>query len=252
MKKPLISIITPTYKSRDYIDHTIESVISQTYDNWELIVVDDASMDGIEDYIREKYNDSRIKVFVKNINEGAARARNYAIDNASGDFLAFLDSDDVWDKEKLSKQVNFMMNNNYAFTFTSYMIVDESNLEMNKEVRVPTKIDYEGFLRNTIIGTSTVILNRNLINNPYLVDVRQDHDSMTWLRIMRENNVQAFGLNEILTYYYKRSGSISHNKFKAAKVHWRNLRKFENLSFIKTCVVFIQYGFNAFKKHFSK
>lgn len=248
MNKPLVSIITPTYKSKDFILDTIQSVINQSYENWEMIIVDDASGDDIEGHIAEHINDVRIKVIVKDENEGAARARNLAIDMAQGEYIAFLDSDDTWDSEKLLIQVGLMLKNDWDFSFTSYRIINEDN--KRTVVEVPKTIDYEGFLRNTIIGTSTVILNRGKLNNVHLVDVRQDHDSMTWLRIMRENDIKAYGINQILTNYYKRSDSISSDKVKAAKKHWKNLRHFEQLSFIKTLNVFIQYSFRATVKHF--
>lgn len=247
-RNDLVSVITPTYKSKEFIMETIQSVINQTYTNWELIVIDDASNDQIEDYIYSKISDKRVKVITKDTNEGAARARNDAIKISSGRYLAFLDSDDVWEKNKLSEQIKFMKEQQYAFTFTSYRIVDQNSKKFI--VNVPQSIDYEGFLKNTIIGTSTVILDRDKINNCYLVDVRQDHDSMTWLRIMRENKIRAYGISTVLTNYYKRDTSISNDKLKAARVHWKNLRKYENLSFLRTSYVFFNYSLRAFIKHF--
>lgn len=247
--QPLVSIITPTYQSRDFILDTIKSVLNQSYQNWEMIIVDDASQDGIKEFIAEHVDDRRIKVFTKEINEGAARARNQGIDVAKGKYVAFLDSDDRWHPNKLLLQIQYMEEKKCEFSFTSYCMKKDTK---GKEtiINVPPSIDYEGFLRNTIIGTSTVILNREKINNVHLVDVRQDHDSMTWLRIMRENNIVAHGIDVALTTYYKRKGSISNNKLKAARKHWKNLREFERLSFLKTLNVFIQYSIRATIKHF--
>lgn len=246
--EPLVSVITPMYKSKEFILTTINSVLNQSYQNWELILVDDASGDNIKEFIHENIKDERVKIYEMERNGGPAKTRNLALDHAKGRFIAFLDSDDEWDKSKLDKQIRFMLENDYAFSFTAYDIIDENN--NIKTIEVPISIDYEGFLRDTIIGTSTVILDKSKINNVKLVDVRQDQDSVTWLRVMRENNIVAYGINESLTFYYKREGSVSHNKLKAARVHWRNLRKFERLGFLKTANVFIQYSFNAFKKHY--
>ncbi|MEJ6951731.1 glycosyltransferase family 2 protein [Natronospora cellulosivora (SeqCode)] len=241
----LVSIITPVYNSEKYIRDTINSVLSQTYTNWEMLIADDCSKDNTANVVKE-FDDSRIKYFKLENNSGAAIARNKALEQARGKYIAFLDSDDMWKPNKLERQLKFMVQRNIGFSFTGYEILRDKN---NKVIKVPKKLNYSGFMKNTIIGTLTVMLNKEIIGDVRLVNVKKDHDSMTWAKILRENNL-AYGLNESLAYYRKVEGSISNNKFRAVKNHWNNCRHIENLSIFKCLYYFIFYCLNAFKKHY--
>lgn len=241
----LVSIITPVYNSEKYIGDTIKSVLSQTHKNWEMIIADDCSTDETA-LVIQSFNDDRIKYLRMTENGGAAVARNKALEKAEGDFIAFLDADDMWKPEKLEKQLRFMKEKNIGFSFTSYEILKEMN---NKIIDVPKKLNYSQFMKNTIIGTLTVMINKNIVGDVRLVNVKKDHDSMTWAKILREGN-NAYGLNESLAYYRKVESSISNNKFNAAKTHWNNCREIEKLSLIKCSYYFFFYSFNALKKHF--
>lgn len=240
----LISIITPVYNSGKYIGDTIKSVLAQTYSNWEMLIADDCSKDNTEQVVKQ-FNDPRIKYFKLKSNSGAAVARNEALEKAQGKIIAFLDADDMWKPEKLEKQLKFMLDNNYGFTFSAYEILRE---EQNKVVNVPKSLNYSQFMKNTIIGTLTVMVNTEIVGEVRLVNVKKDHDSMTWAKLIREGNT-AYGLNESLAYYRKVVGSISNNKFKAAKTHWNNCRQIEKLSIPKCAYYFFFYALNALKKH---
>ncbi|WDL92129.1 glycosyltransferase family 2 protein [Bacillus sp. HNR-4] len=241
----LVSIITPVYNSEKYIGDTIKSVLSQTHENWEMFIVDDCSQDSTAEIISQ-FKDERIKYFKLNENAGAAVARNKALEKANGSFIAFLDADDMWKPDKLQKQLNFMVKNNIGFSFTGYEILKE---EENKVIKVPSQLNYSQFMKNTIIGTLTVMINVNIIGEVRLVNVKKDHDSMTWAKILRAGNL-AYGLDESLAYYRKVEGSISNDKFKAAKNHWNNCRNIEKLSLFKCLYYFFFYGVNAVKKHY--
>lgn len=241
----LISVITPVYNSEEYIDKTIKSVISQTYENWEMLIVDDCSIDKTSEVVKS-FREPRINYIKLQENVGAARARNVALDNARGRIIAFLDADDVWKSDKLEKQLKFANENKYGFTFTGYEILRENK---NKVVEIPEKLNYDQFMKNTIIGTLTVMLDRNIVGDVRLVDVKKDHDSMTWAKLLKSGHY-AYGLNENLASYRKVEGSISNNKLDAAKTHWINCREIEKLSFAKTFYYFCFYVFNAFKKHY--
>ena len=159
-----VSVITASYNCAKFIEESIKSVLNQTYDNLELIIVDDCSTDNTEEIVNEYIKkDSRIKFYRLNNNSGAAVARNKGLDEATGRFIAFLDSDDIWDKQKLEKQINFMQTNNYGFSFTSYRLIDENGGLLNKEIRVPNEITYKKLLKNTIIGCLTVIIDKELM-----------------------------------------------------------------------------------------
>lgn len=241
----LVSIITPIYNSEDYIESTIKSVLNQTYQNWEMLIVDDCSTDRTEQVVRE-VTDSRVKFIKLEKNSGAARARNKALELAEGSLIAFLDADDMWKPEKLEKQVRFMTDNKIGFSFTGYEIIKKNK---NKLIKVPQTLNYYQFMKNTIIGTLTVMLDREIVGNVRLVDVKKDHDSMTWAKLLRSGHT-AYGINEPLGYYRKVEGSISNNKFKAIKNHWKNCREIEKLSLLKCYYYFFFYMMNAVKKHY--
>lgn len=241
----LISIITPVYNSDKYIGETIKSVLQQTHQNWEMLIVDDCSIDNTEQVVKT-FGDERIFYYKMESNQGAAVARNKALEKSKGTFIAFLDADDMWKPEKLSKQLDFMIRNDYGFTFTSYEIIKSKK---NKVVSVPQKLNYSDYMKNTIIGMLTVMINREKIQNLSIVNIKKDHDSMTWAKILREG-VTAYGLNESLAYYRKVDGSISNNKFEAISNHWKNCRNIENINVFKCSYYFIFYTLNAVKKHF--
>lgn len=245
-----ISIITPVYNCEKLIGNTIETVINQTYTNWEMLLVDDCSTDNsekiIEEYIRK---DNRVKYFKLEQNSGAAVARNYALEKSEGRFIAYLDSDDLWKPEKLEKQVDFMLKHNYAFSCTDYEKIDEQGNSLNKIVKIPQKVDYNLFLRNTIIQTVGVMVDTNITGKELLVmpNIRRRQDAATWCQLLK-NGFNCYEVPENLSYYRVVSKSLSSNKFKAVKMNWYWYRKIEKLSLWKTCYCFIGYAFNAVKK----
>lgn len=241
----LVSIITPVYNSGKYIGEAIKSVLSQSYSIWEMIIIDDCSTDDTSEVIK-KFDDKRIKYIKLDKNSGAAIARNKALERAKGKFIAFLDADDKWKPDKLQKQLIYMLDNNVGFCFTGYEIIKEKG---NRIVKVPKTLNYNQFMKNTVIGMLTVIINRDIIKDFSIVNVRKDQDSMTWAKILREGHI-AYGLNESLAYYRKVEGSISNSKLNAARNHWNNCRQIEKLPLLKCIYYFIFYSINAFRKHF--
>lgn len=248
MNKPLVSIITPVYNSAEFLSETIESIQNQTYKNWQLLLVDDCSKDNSADIIRKfQKDDGRIKYIKLAKNSGAAVSRNEGIKNAEGRFIAFVDSDDLWDRVKLETQVEYMLKNNIGFTFTSYRYMREDGTKTNKVARAPEKIDYEGLLKNTIIGCSTVVIDREIVGNFEMPLVRRGQDTATWLQILKKEKY-AYGIYEDLVNYRLVGNSISSNKIKALKRTWNTYRNVEYLSLPKSMYVFCFYVFNAIKK----
>lgn len=246
----MVSIITPVYNCEKLLSKTIESVINQTYTDWEMLLVDDCSLDNSADIVK-KYmkKDSRIKYFKLKENSGAAIARNKALKESKGRFIAYLDADDLWKNEKLEKQVNFMLRNNYAFTCTDYEKIDESGKSLNKIIRIPKKVNYNLFLRNTIIQTvgvmvDTKLTGRNLLQMP---NIRRRQDAATWCQLLK-NGFDCYECPGSLSYYRVVSNSLSSNKFKAMKMNWYWYRNIEKLPLLKACFCFIGYAFNAVKK----
>ena len=244
----LVSVITPSYNSARFIHDCINSVLSQTYTNWEMLIVDDASEDNSTDLISNFVaGDSRISSVFLDKNIGAAAARNIAIREAKGRYIAFLDIDDVWKKEKLSYQINFMIKHDIAFSFSSYEPISEDRKKIFKKIKVPSKIDYNGFLKNTIIGCLTVILDKSKIGDFIMPNFRTSQDMALWLSIMR-NGVNAYGIQKSLAYYRNVETSNTANKLKVMRGVWNIYRIQEEFGCFKSLWCFINYGFNAIKK----
>ncbi len=248
MNDNLVSIITPVYNSEMFLKQTIDSVLAQDYKEWEMILVDDCSIDNSENIIRSYMEqDERIKYIKLTVNSGAAVSRNTAIENANGRYIAFLDSDDIWTPNKLRVQIEFMKKNNIGFSFSDYKVMNEEGQEINRFIRVPKEIDYKGYLKNTIIGCLTVVIDRKICGDFYMINIRKNQDMATWLQILKKG-YKAYGINECLGIYRLVDGSISNNKIKAAKSVWKTYRNVEKFSSIKSIYYFLAYSFNAIKK----
>ena len=243
-----VSVITPMYNCERFIAETINSVINQTYENWEMILIDDASNDKSVEIVKLYTKlDKRIRLIKLSENSGAAVARNKGIEESSGRFIAFLDGDDLWEPNKLEKQIQFMIERNIGFSFTAYSVISEKGVNLNKTVRVPNVIDYNGLLRNTIIGCLTVVIDRDIIKEIKMPLIRRRQDFATWLNILKKG-YKAYGIDTPLARYRLVKGSVSSNKFKTAKQNWYVYRKIENLSLVNSIVVFSSYGFTSLKK----
>ena len=227
----LISIVMPVYNASAWLEETVESVQKQTYENWELIAVDDCSPDeSFRMLERMAQKDARIRPIRREENGGAARTRNTGMDAARGQYLAFLDSDDLWDAKKLEKELAFLKERQAAFAFTAYEFGDENGRGNGRIVHVPPTLDYRHALSRTIIFTTTVMfdlqrIDRELIRMP---DVKSE-DTATWWKILR-SGYTAHGLNENLAIYRRPKGSLSSNKMVAVRRIWNLYRNQEKLS----------------------
>lgn len=246
----LISIITPVYNCEKLIKETMICVINQTYKNWEMILVDDCSTDKSEEIIKGiAQKDNRFKYFKLKENSGAAVARNYALEKSNGRFIAYLDSDDLWKENKLEIQMNFMKEHNYAFSCTDYEKIDAEGKTLNKIIKIPSKVNYNLFLRNTIIQTVGVMVDTKITGKQILVmpNIRRRQDAATWCQLLKAG-YDCYEVPENLSYYRVVTNSLSSNKFKAVKGTWYLYRNIEKLSLPKACFCFIGYAFNAVKK----
>ncbi len=246
--QPLVSVIMPCYNMASFVSDSIKSVIAQTYPHWELLIVDDASTDKTVNII-ESYAQihSRIRFTIKKQNSGIADTRNQCIQMAQGQFLAFLDADDIWHPEKLEKQLCFMIEKNVGFTYSTYDWIDEDGKILNKFINTIGNLDYETYLRNTIIGCSTVMVNKTIIGDVFVPKFRTSEDTATWLDILRKGFL-AYAIDESLVSYRIRRKSASSNKIKASIDLWKVYRHHEKLSFFKATYYFSCYAFNAIKK----
>lgn len=229
-----VSIITPTYNCAKYIGETIESVINQSYKDWEMIIVDDCSKDDTKNIV-QKYieKDERIKYIRLEENSGAAIARNKAMELATGKYMAFLDSDDLWFENKLETQIEFMQKNNYNITCTSYEQIDEYGENLNKVINVKNKVDYNGILLTCPVGNSTVMYDVEQLGKFIVPNIRKRNDDALWLQMLKKEKY-IYGTKEVLMKYRIRSNSISSNKFDLVKYHWYLYREIEGLSIIRS------------------
>ena len=232
MENEKVSIIMPAYNCERFIAEAIQSVQAQTYANWELIIVDDCSTDQTRTII-EKFalEDKRI-IFLKNeINSGAAASRNKAVEAASGRYMAFLDGDDVWMPEKLERQLAFMISNNYVFTCTDYLKIDEQSNELD-EIVPALNADYRAMLKRCP-GNSTVVYDSEILGKFTVPVMRNREDYVMWLDVIKKAEM-LHGLHEILGCHRIGMQSLSSNKFKLVKYHWVIYRNIEGISLIKS------------------
>lgn len=247
MEKDKVSIITPMYNAEKFIGKTIESVISQTYENWEMLIVNDNSKDNSYKIAKEYADkDGRIKILNLTENVGVVTGRNELIKMATGEFIAFVDSDDYWEERKLEKQIAFMKQKNISISCTEYTRVTEDEKPINK-INIKEEISYEDLLKNNYLGCLTVIYNAEKLGKKYFKERKKNEDYVLWLEIIKETS-KIYGLKENLAYYRVLNNSRSSNKIEAAKDRWNIYRKVEKLSLLKSIYYFVNYALIALKK----
>lgn len=247
--EPLVSVITPLYNCEKYIEETIQSVINQTYKNWEMIIIDDCSKDNGAKIV-EKYRkiDNRIKLYKNEINQGVSFTRNKAINLSKGKYIAFLDSDDLWKKEKLEKQIYFMEKNNIVLSYTGYEKIN-SDGSLRGEIKVPKKLDYNELLKNCLIGFLTAVYRKEDLKEFKFIRSKAE-DYIFWLSVLKRIKT-ASGLQENLAYYRVLNNSRSSNKIDIVKFHWKIYREIEKLGLLRSIyyyVIYIKRGIFRFIK----
>ena len=215
----LVSIIMPSYNSAHFIEESIQSIINQTHQNWELLVTDDFSADNTIQIIENlTTRDSRIKLFKLKHNNGAAVARNHSIKHAKGRFIAFCDSDDLWEPSKLKEQVAFMIREDCAFSYTSYDRINEDGTS-RQGIDCKSAITHKDLLKNNYIGCLTAMYDVEKLGKRYMPLLRKRQDWALWLQLLKECD-EAKGLQERLAVYRERSSSMSSNKMEMLKYNW--------------------------------
>ncbi len=225
----LVSIIMPSYNTAKFITETVKSVLQQTYPYWELIIVDDCSTDGTNEVIKPFLGDSRIQYLQNEKNSGAAVSRNRALGEAKGKWIAFLDSDDLWEPTKLEKQIAFMVEHNYHFSYTNYVEIDELSAPIGKSVTGPRRITKHGMYNYCWMGCLTVMYNAEFVGLIQIEDIKKNNDYAMWLKVCRV--ADCYLLDENLAKYRKRSGSISNHNYKTlVQWHYKLFREAEKTS----------------------
>ena len=242
MQEPLVSIITPTYNSEDFIQETITSVLHQTYTNWEMIIVDDCSSDKtLKTLERNASIDKRIQyVQLQKKQWRQAIARNTAIEKAKGKYIAFLDADDLWKPQKLQTQVHFLETNHYAMTFSSYELMNEEGEALHKYIAALPKVTYAKMLKSNYVGNLTGIYNAEKLGKVYMPNLRKRQDWALWLSIIKKTG-EAYSITTPLAIYRVRKNSISSNKLNLLKYNYNIYRKALNFGALKSGIYLIRF-----------
>jgi len=244
---PLISIIMPAYNCENTVIASIESALNQTYENTQLIITNDCSTDRTLDILENKSaSDVRIKVITNDKNSGVATSRNNAIDVAGGEFLAFLDSDDLWEPTKLEKQLKLMSETNCDICYASYDYFDSDGKQVYDTYTVPETISYDGLLKENVIGLSTSVLRRNTLGDLRFNTLMFHEDFALWLILLR-SGANACGITEVLSH--NRIGGRSENKWRSMGNRWKIYRKAEKLSIPKSFWYLSNYALAGLKKY---
>ena len=242
-KAPLVSVVIPNYNGSNYIFETIQSVINQTYKNWELIIVDDCSTDDSLKIING-IHDPRVSVVKLQENKGAAVARNTAIEISKGRLIAFLDNDDLWISNKLEKQVGFMLENDLMFTYTDYYKLSEKG---KFHIKCIKKVTYNDLLKNNYILTSTVIYNADVLGKIYMENIRKRQDWSLFINVIKESKI-AIGLSIPLTLYRKHANSLSAKKTDLVRYNFDFYHKVLGYPKVKSLLLMAQFMVYYFLK----
>lgn len=245
-----VSVIIPVFNAEKYIEKTLKSIFSQTYHDIEIVLVDDRSTDLSSQIIAEyQKTHPEIVYFLQPQNMGAGAARNKALELASGQYVAFLDSDDIWLPEKTERQIKLMLEKESPFSYAAIEMIDEEGKTIRGKRKIKETCDYNYLLHNTIIATSSVIVDRMVLGDFRMPLRRGGQDYATWLSLLR-NNVIAYGINETLVQYRVGSNSLSSNKFKSIKQVWEIQTQDEKINKVSAAFHIGCFIVNATKKYF--
>lgn len=248
-RNDLVSVIVPVFNGSRFIEDAIRSVLSQDYKKLEVIIVDDASMDDtvekVEALMRQ---DDRINLLSMNKNSGVAKTRNKGVENAKGRYIAFLDADDVWLNDKLTKQLELMKNNTASLVYGGYEFADSNAVPIGKSVTVPTTMELSRLYGNHLIWTSTVVIDLNVVEraDAHMLDIEFGEDITTWWRIVGKYGV-AHGLPDSVALYRRGGNTLSSNKLSILGKKW-DVFKYAKLNFLQRTYYFTASLFNAARK----
>ncbi len=249
MSEPLVSIITPNFNSEKFLRQTAASVFMQSYPRWEWIIVDDGSTDGSPEILKELANlNPRVRIFFLESNQGPAIARNFAIEKSTGDYLAFIDSDDLWLPNKLKVQVAFMEKTNFYFSHHSYRRISEDGERTGQLIEAGLEVSAAGLLKNRGIGNLTVMLKKKPLL-PLKMEKCAHEDLLFWYRILAKHKILARGIPEDLARYRVVANSRSNNKKLAAQNVWKTYRGPMRLSLFRATYYFFCYLLSSARRY---
>lgn len=247
---PSITIITPFYNSERFITDTIESVLNQTLTDWEWILVDDCSTDSSPQIV-ENYavRDNRFIIVRLPENAGVGVARNVGLKKARGRYICFVDSDDCWLPQKLKIQIEFMQKNHYPISFTASQLIDDQGNVLDRIMQVAESLDLKQYLKNTIIGFSTCMIDRTMTGDFDIIDMKTNEDGHLWIELLGRGH-KAYGIDQILVHYRVHGKSLSSSKLRTAMGTWHLYYSVEKFGFFRSLYYFLHYAYNGIKKHY--
>ena len=244
-----VEVVMPNYNSAPYLEETIKSIINQTFKNWKLTIVDANSNIPTQKILKKYSTHEKINILWLKKNKRAGFCRNLAIRNSKSDYIAFIDSDDLWEKDKLYKQLDFMIKNKYDFTYTSYQPFKSEEKENKLSEIIPEKFfTYKKFVKNTSIATSTMIIRRTIIENTKFSNTKICEDYFFKCQILKKVNY-AYCLSEDLTKYRIRGDSLQSNKIRNFYWIWHINKNYNHLGFLKNLLSILCISFNSIKKY---
>lgn len=248
----MVSIITPVYNASRFLELTAESVFNQTFEDWEWVLVDDCSSDTSWEILEKLANrDPRVRIFLNKQNLKSGKTRNFAIEQAQGRFIAFLDADDIWHKDKLAWQIAFMTDNNYHFSHTSYGYLDEDGNKIKSTLHVSKCVDYEHLLKRTEISCLTAVYDAEKIGKHYMSEHARKQDYALWLSILK-SGTKSYGLDKELAYYRQVKNSATSKKYKLIIKHISFLKETQGFGSVKAIYYTFFWMINGFIRYFLK
>lgn len=251
MEQPLVSVVMPVYNAEKYLSQSINSVLEQSYMNFELIIINDNSTDNSIEIIKKYLEiDKRIRFFSNDKNYGVAYTRNKGVEYSKGNWIAFIDSDDVWKKDKLEKQVNLLNNLKFEpiLIYTGSSFIDENNNPYSYIMNVPKTITFNELLKQNIISCSSILAKKDVLSNIKMEHDNMHEDFLTWLKILKNYKTCAYGINEPLLIYRVSNNSKSGNKIKSAKMTYMVYKNLK-LPLIKRIYCMFCYTIRSLKKY---
>ena len=246
LNQPLVSVVVPVFNAETSVKRAIDSVLNQTQQDFELLLVNDCSTDGSRAVLDAYRNDARVSILENETNQGKSRSRNRAIESSRGRYIAFLDSDDVWRPQKIENQIAFMTEHSYPISYTGYTMVDVHD-SASRQVSAPRELDYQSLLKYCFIGFLTAMYDTNVLGKRYFRDLPRREDYVFWLDILKEGYI-AGGLNEDLAIYSRDSRLA--RKLSLARFHWRVYRQIEQMSLASATYYFLHYCLYGLRKHY--
>ena len=243
-----VDIILPNYNSSSYVEETLNSIINQSFNNWNLKIVDDNSDKKTKDILSNYIKNKNIDIVWLKKNKGAGFCRNLALRKSNSEYIAFIDSDDIWDKDKLKKQISFMTQNNFSFTYTSYQpFKDDKKKIFLKEIKPRKQFTFSKFIKDTSIATSTMIVKRSSIGNIKFIKTKICEDYFFKCKILKKTNANC--LLETLTHYRIRKNSLQNSKIRNFYWIWYINKNYNKMNFLQNLISMLFISFNSIKKY---